>query len=266
MTADPGSLVEWVKQPEQATWAIRPAQGKLWLLPISADVQAPASSRFELPREQLAPSLRMHLNRIARAQNLLALASAGAGETAESAGVEVEVEIRKVRDDRDLKGKVMTGTGRLPRLRAGERIRYHIHNRGKTAVDVTLLVVASDYRIWSAFPEKGSQTNNRVQPGEWTHTDVLQMDADTLGVEHLIALAVEGTGRQQVDFACLEEDSWEAARGARRGGADGADALGHPLGKLLSHALFRQGQTRGAPTAEHYQMSLLSWQTLPQGK
>jgi hypothetical protein len=265
MTDDRGSLVEWVRHPEEATWAIRPAEGKLWLLPASADVHTPASSCFELPRERLATTLSTILNRIARAQNLLAVVSAGTGELA-GGGPMVEVEIRKVRDDRDLDGAIVSPTDRLPKLRAGERIRYRIHNRGKTPIDATLLVVFSNYQIWSAFPEKGSQTNNRVPPGAWVQTDALQMSADTLGLEHLVALAVEGTGRQQVDFACLEEDTWEGARGARTRGTDGQAALQTPLGKLFSHALFRQGQTRGAPTAEHYQMRLLSWQTLPKTK
>jgi hypothetical protein len=266
MNDDPGSLVRWVKRPDQATWAIRPADGKLWLLPASADVRAPASSRFELPREQLAATLAAHLNRIARVQNLLAVASAGAGETAGEKSMRVDVEIRKVRNDKDGEGTIISGSGRLPKLRAGERIRYRIHNRGKTPIDVTVLVISSDYRIWSAYPEKLSQTNNRVPPGAWIQTDALQMSADTLGLEHLVALAVEATGRQQVDFAWLEEESWDAARGARRGGEAGQESFQHPLGKLFAHALFRHGQRRGAGTAEHYQMRLLSWQTLPPAK
>jgi uncharacterized caspase-like protein len=267
MSADPGSLVQWVKRPERATWAIRPAQGKLWLLPASADVQTPASSRFELPREALAATLAPHLNRIARVQNLLAVASVGATETAaDGRGMRVDVEIRKVRNDKDGEGTLISGSGRLPRLRAGERIRYRIHNRGMTPVDVTLLVVSSNYRIWSAFPEKLSQTNNRVPPAAWIQTDALQISSDTLGLEHLVALAVEGTGRQQVDFAWLEEENWDAARGARRGSEAGTDVLQHPIGKLFAHALFRKGQMRGAGTAEHFQMRLLSWQTLPPGK
>jgi hypothetical protein len=266
MTADRSSLVEWVKRPEEATWAIRSAQGKLWLLPVSADVETPASSRFELPREQLAATLKAHLNRIARGQNLLALASAGAVETSGGTGIKFDVEIRKMRDEKDGEGTTFSGTGRLPQLRAGERIRYRVHNRGKTPIDVTLLVVSSDYAIWSAFPEKGSLVNNRVPPGAWVQTDALQMSASTLGLEHLVALAVEGTGRQQVDFSCLEGDTWDGARGSRRGGAAGEDVLQTPLGNLFAHALFRHGQMRGASTAEQYQMRLLSWQTLPQAK
>jgi hypothetical protein len=265
LTSDPGSLVEWVKQPERAAWAIRPASGKLWLLPAAADVHTPSSCRFELPREQLAMALAGQLNRIARVQNLLAVASAGSGETGHSAGLSVSVEIRKVRDDKDAEGTRISGSGRLPLLRDGERIRYRIHNHGKTPADVTLLVVSSDYRIWSAFPEKLSTTNNRVPPGAWIQTEVLQMTADTVGLEHLVVLAVEGTGRQQVDFACLEEDTWESARGARLRG-DGQGALDTPLGKLFAHALFRKGQTRGAGLADHYQMRILSWQTLPNTK
>jgi hypothetical protein len=263
LSADKDALVGVVRGPGQATWAIRSSEGKLWLLPARANPTEPSSSRFELPREGLA-ALRSRLGQIARGQNLLAVASACAQETSRDAKIDVEVEIRRLRDKDDPDGVKVSGGARALRLRAGEWVRYRIHNRGKTPVDVTLLAVFADYTIASFFPEKPGERDNRVPPGRSAQTDPLKMDADTLGLEHLVAIAVDGTGRQQVDFACLAEDNQEAARGALVRGGGGQPVLQTPLGQLFAHALFRRGQVRGAgPDAGRYQMRLLSWQTLP---
>jgi hypothetical protein len=267
---DPHSLVEWVARRQDAGWAVRTFDARLWLLPAAADVREPASCRFALPRAGLAAALRGRLRQIARAANLLAVASARAGETQRGRGVAVEVEVRKLRDGND--GEGAPAAGRDVRLRGGDWVRYRVHNRGTTPADVTLLAVFSDYSIVSFFPEKAAATNNRVPPGRWAQTDALKVSCDTLGREHLVMIAVEGSGRQQVDFACLAEDDWEAARGARpspssgraRSMARGEAVFQTPLGRLFAHALFRQGQTRGAATAERYQMGLVSWLTLPE--
>jgi hypothetical protein len=261
--AGPNAFLSLEPKPEQANWAIRAAKGKLWLLPAAADVEAESSSRFELPREDLGETLRARLEQIARAQNLLSVASMCARETGQDDRMKVDVEIRRLRDDKDTEGVVVSNGPRALQLRSGEWILYRAYNRGNTPVDVTLLAVFGDCSIHSFFPEKGSQIDNRILPGKHAQTDPLRMHSETLGLEHLVMIAVDGTGKQQVDFACLAEGAWETARGARTRGSDPQPVMQTPLGKLFAHALFRRGQTRGTRTADRYQMRVLSWQALP---
>jgi hypothetical protein len=258
---DRSALVTWARRPEEATWAIRAFAGKLWLLPAAADVREPASCRFELPREDLAAALRSRLLQIARGQNLLCLASTLACEPARD--VDVEAEIRKLRDETDPDGVVVSGTGRALELRGGEWVRFRIHNRGKSPADVTALAVFSDFSVHAFFPEKSGEINNRVPPGAWVQSAALQMNTITVGLEHVVVIAVAGAGRQQIDFACLAEDTWEAARGARTRGPNSLPILETPLGQLFAHALFRHGLTRGSRAVERCRMRLLSWHTLP---
>ena len=85
---------------------------------------------------------------------------------------------------------------------------------------------------------------------------------DTIGLEHVIALAVNANG-PSVDFSRLEQPTIRGARGAKlRGEADGLDT---PLGQLLQNAFYAEG-TRGdleRTVVDDYAIDRISWQTLP---
>ena len=99
------------------------------------------------------------------------------------------------------------------------------------------------------------QANARLQ------TDALEMNADTLGTEYWLAIAVEASG-PQVSFACLAEPTYLQARGATLRGST-TSVLATPLGKLMAHGLFGHGATRGVDVSLNYQMRLLPWITEP---
>ena len=128
---------------------------------------------------------------------------------------------------------------------------------------MTLLFVDSAYAIQAIFPELDEKVDNRLPPGGSHATDSWQVTGDTVGLEHLVLIAVEGSG-PQVDFSSLAQPEVGRARGARTRG--GRSALDTPLGKLFEHALFRSGGTRGAPVSDNNLVRALAWQVEPAGK
>ncbi|MFT3889988.1 MAG: hypothetical protein QM713_17740 [Arachnia sp.] len=83
------------------------------------------------------------------------------------------------------------------------------------------------------------------------------MEAEEMGLEHLIAIVVPGKG-EVVDFSVLAQPSIERTRGG--------PAMGTPLGELLRNAVFADGTTRGfkrAPTIRQHGFQLHSWRVGP---
>jgi hypothetical protein len=264
LAKEAGTLVEVVNDPRQADWLLRDQDGGPHLLP-AAGVQLrdgkPVTPLFRPgPGEQLVPWLKETLGRVARAQHLLALASASTDKVVRAAsGVDVSVELLRFRDANDKTGEPVQWQGQRLTFRAGDRIGFRLHNRSRVDADVTLLFVDAGYGIYPLFP-KGKNADNRLPPGKSLTAGPWPVTDKTVGVEHLVVIAVKAEGEPR-DFTCLAQPTIAQAERTRGGDR----VLGSPLGRLLQQALFSEGTHRGLGQEEvsDHALRLLSWQVAP---
>jgi hypothetical protein len=273
-------LFTWASEPRSADWVVRVDSEKAYLVPASgwamrADAQrgdaAPAAALSPSPEfgpvdanaVALRPWLEERLNRIARVQNLLALAAPdGIAALDAESSVEIHLELVKFRDRADTQGEVIPWTSAGRRLRPGDLVGFRAWNRGRTAIDITFLFVDSGFGIKAMFPRRNTTGDNRVAPGQSVLGTRATVSATTVGMEHMVVIAVEAQSSQPpVDFGCLEQPTIEAIR--TRGGEEPLDS---PLGRLLKQALYAQGGTRGldATDVSRHALRVISWQVVAQ--
>jgi hypothetical protein len=257
----PGSLVRLVSAPREADWLVRYQAGKVYLLRAAewskarSTGQALPSGAAKEPQllgpvaadDGLGSRLEESLGKIARAENLKRLASSQAEQLAEgdSDRVQVELQVLLHRDEKDKEGQPLDwSTQGRPVLYAGDALTVRLRNPSRVPADVTLLYIDSGFKIDPLFPKmKGD--NCRLFPADVESIGGLEMDGKTVGLEHLIVIAVKGEGIVPVDFSGLAQPTIELAKqesGDRRGGDK---ALTSALGRLLQTALYREGTTRG---------------------
>jgi hypothetical protein len=253
-------LIELVDDPKLAEWLIRPIEGGIELLEASGN-RAP----FELrgpERSVLGDSLRQNLERVHRARNLIALASRFEGERNRGASpVDLEVDVLSHKDDTD-PGAVWPAPpgGRV--FRPGDLISFRVSNKSpRTRVDVTLLVVGSDFDIQPFYPRtddvaKGLDPGQRLStPRPWGR---ISKDPP-FGPECLVVLAAPASS-PPVDFTVLTQRGLPLARSA-----DASQSLRSPLGELLESAMYRTRSREGVSpsVAQQYGMRILTWRTEP---
>lgn len=272
----PGSIMSWVDETKDADWIVEVGPQHTWLVPGSGLLKSMAAARnrsTEKPATdtvfgpvatgaEMGPWVEERLRRIARAQNLLALAAAPA-ETSIESDVNVTLELRRVGNKN---GKPTTPvpwneTGRT--LHPGERVAFSIENCGRSACDVTLLFIDSLYGIHAFYPQRGRVEDNRLPPGGKSLSPTAEVTDATVGLEHAVAIAVRAEGAP-VDFTILEQPAIESA--ARTRGGD--QRLASPLGRLLCRALYGEGATRGLvrTAVSDYTVRALSWRVTSESK
>jgi hypothetical protein len=214
--------------------------------------------------ENLIGWLDERLRRIARAQNLLKMASTGSAAVLGAGdGANVELELVRWAVPKDGSGaqREVVPWQNGCRLREGELVGFCVTNRGLTAVDVTLLFVDSAYGITAMFPKAGDRGGNRLGPNQQV-VPVRARVTKAAGKEHMVLIAVRAEpDRDAADFTCLAQSSLERARGS----AGPTPGLDSPLGKLLQNALFAAGETRGLDTSalESYVVRRVTWEVIP---
>jgi hypothetical protein len=279
--AGENSLFETAHESARADWLVRLEGGKAFLVPASgwaasmpglreaaSEAKQPPSPTYFGPTSSapdvLVPWLEERLNRIARVQNLLALAAPEGTALDPDASVQIKLELVRYRDRSDMEGKPIAWQSTGRRLQAGDLVGFRVWNRGKTAVDVTLLFVDSGFGIKPWFPRPGTVGDNRVPPGQSVPGPRARVSATTVGLEHMIAIAVEAqSGQQPIDFSCLAQPTIESIR------TRGIDQpLESPLGRLFKQALYSQGGTRGLDAAEvdRHAVRVISWQVVGRGE
>jgi hypothetical protein len=253
-------LVHWVPAEAKADWLIRVSGQELLLIPAEFGDYDGGDSNHAPPHsigphhlddttiEWLAPAL----ERIARAANLKRLATDDniARATGPSARIEVELE-RPSSDAGRAQSQRVT-------LRNGDPLKFRIKNPCIFPVDVTLLCIDSECGINALYPREGEI--NRLQPGD-SFPLATKVVAENPGVEHLVAIAVK-SDREVIDFTCLAQPSLDALK--TRGHVEDP-SLTSPLGLLLKHAVFSDGQTRGVKrtAVKGYSLELLTWEIKP---
>jgi uncharacterized caspase-like protein len=253
-------LMEIVDDPRQAEWLICLDQGKVQLVEAS-DNRAP----FVLPGPDspgLNAALRRSLERIYRARNLIGLSSRFEDQrTRGTASVDVEVEVLRHKGEK-APGEVWPRPSGGWVFRPGDFISFRVTNKSESlSVDVTLLVVGSDFQIQPFYPREGEVAKS-IKPGESIDTPPPPgqiSNEPPFGPECLVVIAVPAKN-PPADFSALAQEGLARARGV-----DGSNSLKSPLGQLLEAAMFRSG-TRGPLTrkvAEQHGMRVLTWRTEP---
>ncbi|GAI90894.1 unnamed protein product, partial [marine sediment metagenome] len=196
------------------------------------------------------------VRRIYRWQNLRRLAGeyATAGSDVSSGGLELE--FVKCRDASSTECEPVPAGDRLP---VGQKARIRMRNTGRSALDVTLLMLDASFGIDALFPSAGQY--GRLRPSEH-HSIDLEIIGDTMGKEHFVVIAVPSQkGVQRADFAWLAQPALRLEERTRGGGGR------TPLEELLATAVFAEGKTRGVKLSgsESVQVlfHLITWETVP---
>jgi hypothetical protein len=259
--SDPNTgLIELVEDPKHAEWLVRPFESKVELLEASGN-RAP----FALPgpsSPMLGDSLRQNLERVYRARNLIALASRFEAERYRGGpAIDLEVEVLSHKDAED-PGEVLPAPSGGWTFRPGNLISFRVINKSaKTPVDVTLLVVGSDFEITAFYPGTDELAKS-LEPGQALETPRPWgriSKAPPFGPECLVVLAAPASN-PPVDFRVLAQRGLPLARDA-----DASQSLRSPLGELLESAMFRTRGREGlsASLAQRYGIRVLTWRTKP---
>jgi hypothetical protein len=268
----PDSPVTVTDAPRKADIFARLKKGRAYLVPSDV-LQMPGKWPPGAPHfgpYPLDPPDKLHkaLARIARARNLLRLASGGPGQDTGALGLEVTLLKTKGKEDR--KGEKLTWQKGGVQLTAGNWVAWKLVNRSKSreAVYFTLLFIDSNYGIRPVFPHPGTVGDNLLKAGETRVIGPIRVNADTVGLEHVAVIAVRAEG-EPIDFTCLAQPTLERAAGdAARRGSGGKQAMDSPLGRVLQKALYAQGTARGLDTGDvdTSELRLISWQVRPEGE
>jgi hypothetical protein len=259
--ADPsGGLVELVNDPQEAHWVLRLDQDKLELFEASGN-----RPPFALPPPgdpELLRVLRQSLEKIARARNLVALAGRFENENYRgSQAVNIDVEVLR-HTNPGAPGEVDPAPASGFVFRPGNLVSFRVHNRSAAMrVDVTLLIVGSDFEIHSFYPQP-NELGQSLEPGQSLTTPPPPGEISNeppFGPECLVVIAAPAKN-PPVDFTSLAQGGLALARGADPNGN-----LRSPLGELLESAMFQSGARRGlgrSVVAQHG-MRILNWRTQP---
>jgi hypothetical protein len=259
LTPDQDGLVEVVDQLVQAQWVVRLESGQIELVEASGN-----RTPFLLPETDspsLGKVLRKNLELIYRARNLVEIANRFEDRRfAGGAGIDVEVEILKHRDEK-AKGEVWLRPADGWRFKPGDIISFRIKNKSQVDLYVTLFTVGADFEITPYYPQSYEEAK-RVIAGDVFDTPERHgqiKDTPPFGAGCLVMIAVPAQNKP-VDFSSLAQDGLAKARSADKSGS-----LDTPLGELLKTSMFESG-TRGTlrrGMTEQYSMRLLTWRTEP---
>lgn len=150
-------------------------------------------------------------------------------------------------------------------LYIGDHVAFGFRNTGRTAIDITLLLIDADYGIEVLYPVADQEADARLLAGEERRTERIVVAAPT-GWEQVIAVAVEASPLRQ-DFRALEQPALkrtaEAHRSASSRGKSFPVLPDSPLGRLLKGVIQGVGTTRGIKSGDvgRYSLKMLTWRT-----
>ena len=262
----------------RSEWLVRLQEGKPYVVPAAGvsmrGSKGLTASPLDGSRFGPAPDdipldtwLLTTLGQIARAQNLLRLTE-GDGLLAAASATRVNVRLLRYKDLDSPEFTPVERTSEGLVLHPGDAIGFEIRNPNPFPIDVTLLFVDSGFGIEAYWPEPGTVMNNRIPAKTTIVTPRGEVNAETLGPEYMLVLAVQSSDRP-VDFAALAQPTIERARGVRSTRGNGDDVLASPLGKFLAVASYTNeaspGTTRGITRrlTEQCAMCRLSWEVAP---
>jgi hypothetical protein len=259
LPAATNGLAERVNTPA-ADWFVRLIEGRVVLTPSEewrmttanrgSKPGPPAQFVIGAPDDSKTPaSLADALRRIARARNLMRLA------TASAPGPRVDLRVVRYASASDMAGRPLLSKPGDAIIRAGEFAEFRVSNTGRRPVDVTVLYIDAAFGIQPIYPQRDREVDNRLTPGETRVIGRFRVTDDPLGWESAVAIAVESSVARQ-NFSMLAQDSLEMRRG------DPATTRS-PLQQLLESAMFgSDARTRGqSVNPEGFAVTLVTWRT-----
>jgi hypothetical protein len=257
LTGAKGGLIERVDILQKPDWLIRLDKDKLQLVEASGNREP-----FALPEPgspNLAEALRRNLERVFRARNLIELSKRFEEQRyQDNVVVDVCVEVLRHKSQK-APGEVWPRPADGWRFRPGDLISFRLKNNSFRPVDVTLLIVGSDFQVQPFYPNQGELAKS-LKVGESIDTPPPPGEIKNeppFGPECLVVIAVPAQN-PPADFTALAQDGLPRARSA-----DGGNNLKSPLGELLEAAMFRSSSrgTLKRTVAEQHGMRLLTWRT-----
>lgn len=263
----PGKRIKLVDDNSNADWIVRRTKSEeLYLLPAEGWSAAQTSTQFgPAPETDQMDWLSDRLGRISRVRSLLRLCHASERQTtggffsflSGKPPCRINLEMKSVSAETN-EVEAIDWAARSGKLANGEQVLLEIKNTGRETSDFSVLFIDSEFGITPLFPSFGVIADNRLEPGQDYSLGPLQVEASTLGLEHLIVIATVSKG-QPLDFSWLGQESLETMAGSSR-----AVLRENPLGELFSEALYSKQNVRGlrAAEAESTCLRLVSWKTV----
>lgn len=266
LNEEENSLVQLTGDAASANWRVQVDKDGVYLVPrggVSVRHDNSRTAEFRVESDDAGHLVGESLARIARAEMLKTIAKPQATAVAGSPSrVKITTEILKFKDAEDQQPAVEQYRTGL-QLKEGDIIAFRVNNlAGSPKIYVTLLFIDSQYGIDALYPGLG-EVAEAVNPGNSLVTQQLTVNADTVGAEHLVVIAVKASG-PPVDFTGLAQPRLERSRAvALTRGAN--DVMQTPAGKLLENALYGEGEVRGLNTRDiqDFAVNLLDWETVP---
>jgi len=251
-------MVELVKEPRLADWLLRSDQDRVELFEASGN--RPPFPLPPLNSRLLGESLCQNLEKVFRARNLVTLASRFEAERYRGGSdVDVAVEVL-LQKDHSSPVEVMSAPpgGRV--FRPGNLISFRVRNQSRsTRVDVSLLIVGTNLRIYAFYPE-ANELGKGLNPGELltTPSGVIK-ENPPFGPECLVVIAVPAKN-PSVDFTSLAQSALPLSRGN-----DVDQNHRSPLHELLDSARLATKSRAGLEqsTVDEYGLRILTWRTEP---
>ena len=264
---EPGKRIRLVDDNANADWIVRRTKNdELYLLPAEGWSAAQTSTQFgPAPETDQMDWLSDRLGRISRVRSLLRLCDASKRQTtggflsflSGKPPCRINLEMKSISAETN-EAEAIDWTARSGTLDNGQQVLLEIKNTGRETSDFSVLFIDSEFGITPLFPSFGVIADNRLEPGQDYSLGPLQVEASTLGLEHLIVIATVAKG-QPLDFSWLGQESLETMASSSR-----AVLRENPLGELFSEALYSKQNVRGLRVAEAEStcLRLVSWKTV----
>lgn len=187
--------------------------------------------------QMLAKNITEHAQGIVRAKNLLKIAETfPSNEALEKFTITMLVQAKGSTE------KLTVTQLAWPSFKAGDKLIFLLENKHSRSVDASLLFLDSAFGIASIFPYQQNEVN-RIEP-QGTQEIVLELTADTLGVERLIAVLAEAQPHANMqNFSFLAQSASAGISHSKVRGDLGSETS--DLHDLFLRAGFSQASERG---------------------
>lgn len=248
------SLAEWTVELNETAAYLSPRTGRLISPENGQELAEDSESRYRHPNDdELALWLEETLQKVAKASNLIKMATGSSPVLFGDSNVKVELEMLRYKEPGQEPEIVKWEDG----VHEDDVVAFRAKNLGRLAVDVTMLFIDENFGIYDVFPKHGFQADNRIAPQRAAETRPTKVTPASSN-EYMVVIAVQSNivSSRQYDFSWLAQPAISQVRGER----------GTPLERLMEKAVFAEGTTRGLKPLDigSHAVRAISWKVLPQ--
>jgi hypothetical protein len=255
-------LFELIDKPPGADWLIRVRGEELVLVPgrnTAGQKSDDPRSFGPIPSDAVADWLKTRIARIARAQNLIRLATLTEKPSPQSP-LKIEL-LRYERDAPGAKHETLRWSSNGVKLTPGTTIGLSVENNTPADIDLCVLLVDSEFGIQQLFPRPGN-SDNRIGRGAYWEERLGTTDKEDRGNYDLVVIAT--LSRPVASSTNLDFLNQPPLHVAPRGDEDELPAPRgelSPFGQLLLQARSGMRSGDGFPAAEADKVTivLFSW-------